>query len=55
MNPDLERFVENAKEWQLERITVSRCLCVGSLIMSLPPPKATLRLKYLTVKTTRVI
>jgi hypothetical protein len=29
MNPDLERVVENAKEWTLEEVAASRCLCVG--------------------------
>lgn len=29
MNPDLERIVNNAKEWQLELTTVSRMICRG--------------------------
>lgn len=29
MNPDLKAFVENAKEWQLERIIASRMICKG--------------------------
>lgn len=26
---DLKELVKNPKEWQLERTTVSRCICVG--------------------------
>jgi len=29
MNPDLDRVVGNAKEWQLEEVATSRCVCVG--------------------------
>jgi len=29
MNPELKRFIEDAKEWSLECITSSQCLCVG--------------------------
>jgi hypothetical protein len=29
MNPDLNIVIENAKEWIVDSITSSRCLCVG--------------------------
>lgn len=33
MNPDLDRVVEDAKEWQIDCFTTSRCLCVGPCLV----------------------
>lgn len=41
MNPDLERLVDDSKEWVLERVTESRCLCVGPCLFSSCLPVAT--------------
>jgi len=41
MNPDLVRLVEDAKEWSLEKVVKSRCVCVGPCLVHWMIPVAT--------------